>query len=146
MSKVINISKLTKSEINQNICDALRALISDLAAKKVNLTQVDILRILESSTIYIAKNELGEIIATSTLVKIPLLQAMHYLIESVIVSSDYRNQGIATNLIEAMISDVKANSGTHISLTSNPKRVEARRLYQKLGFEVANTNVFRIHF
>ena len=43
--------------------------------------------------------------------------------------------------IDALIRNEKY--GSYIELTSNPTRIEAHGLYQKLGFNIRKTNVYR---
>ena len=61
----------------------------------------------------------------------------------VCVHNDYRNQHIATKLLEKAFSICKDEGISYIELTTNPTRVEAHELYKKLGFEQRNTDVFR---
>lgn len=61
----------------------------------------------------------------------------------VCVYNDYRNQHIATKLLEKAFSICKDEGISYIELTTNPTRVEAHELYKKLGFEQRNTDVFR---
>lgn len=65
-------------------------------------------------------------------------------IEDVVVHPDYRKHGIGREIMKRLISEAKAHNLALISLTSKPERIEARRLYATLGFEQAETNVFRL--
>lgn len=120
-------------------------MISTLASRQIVIDETKLKNILKSSDVYIAKSQNGNIVGLACLVKIQLLQGTQYLIESVIVPEEYRNKGIATHLIEHLKSVIELKSATHVSLTCNPNRINARRLYKKLGFSIADTNVFRYY-
>ena len=51
---------------------------------------------------------------------------------------------MAKKLTEELIKIAKNKKVKKINLTSNPKRVEARKLYQNMGFEIYDTGVFRM--
>lgn len=67
-------------------------------------------------------------------------------INSVCVSKDYRNKGVATFLLKRVEKIAKNNGATQLMLTSSDKRKQAIRLYKNLGFEVYKTNVFKKNF
>ena len=61
----------------------------------------------------------------------------------VCVKKEYRNKGIASNMLEYVFNVCKNNNISYIELTSNDKRIEAQHLYKNMGFVVRETNVFR---
>lgn len=65
-------------------------------------------------------------------------------IEDVIVHKDYRGKGYGRKITQELISIAKKKKIKSINLTSNPKRAEARKLYQSMGFELLETGVFRL--
>ena len=65
-------------------------------------------------------------------------------IEDVIIDSNWRGKGYGKKLTEELIKIAKNKKVKKINLTSNPKRVEARKLYQNMGFEIYDTGVFRM--
>ena len=64
-------------------------------------------------------------------------------IEDVVVDDGARGLGLGTALCHAAIAKAKTLGATSVNLTSRPSRVAANRLYQKLGFELRETNVYR---
>lgn len=62
-------------------------------------------------------------------------------IDYVCVHDDYRNMKIATNLLDEL-ERIEKNI-KYFELTSNEKRIIANHLYQKLGYTIVNTNLFR---
>ena len=67
-------------------------------------------------------------------------------IEDVVVASAYRGQQIGKRLMEHVIDYAKTLSPIGVQLTSRPERVEANNLYQSLGFQLRETNAYRILF
>jgi len=66
-------------------------------------------------------------------------------IEDVVVSSSFRGQGIGKALMEHVIDFARIDIELiDIHLTSRPHRIAANELYQSLGFERRETNVYRM--
>ena len=65
-------------------------------------------------------------------------------IEDVVVHRAFRRRGIARSLMEKLIKEARKNHVTTIQLTSRNHRVEAHKLYENLGFECRETNVFEL--
>ena len=67
-------------------------------------------------------------------------------IEDVVVDEAFRGQGLSKLLVAHAIEFVKAQQIPSLMLTSNPKRIAANKLYQAMGFERKETNVYRMKF
>lgn len=65
-------------------------------------------------------------------------------IDDVIVHSNYRGQGLGEKISREIITLAKKKKLRRIDLTSRPTRVEANKLYQKLGFELRETNPYEL--
>ena len=59
-----------------------------------------------------------------------------YYINTLYVYDEYRNQGIATKLIETFMDEAKSNGAKYISITNYAENIEAKNLYKKFGFEL----------
>lgn len=66
------------------------------------------------------------------------------IIEDVVVNEDQRGKGLGEQLTEKLIEIARQQSCEFIDLTSRPERAAANRLYEKLGFQKRDTNVFRL--
>ena len=64
-------------------------------------------------------------------------------IEDVVVEKKYRGMGIGKKLVLRALEKAGQLGARVISLTSRPSRVEANKLYKKLGFELVGTNCYR---
>ena len=88
----------------------------------------------------------GRIMATGTLCVKHTLEFAIADIESVVVSSSSRGRGYGRELMLHVIAQARGMKVHHIQLTSNPKRVAANALYQALGFELYDTNCYKMTF
>lgn len=59
----------------------------------------------------------------------------HLLINFVYVVPEFRKQGIATSILEAMVEWAKCNDLEIIKINTYSKNEKAQRLYKKLGFD-----------
>jgi ribosomal protein S18 acetylase RimI-like enzyme len=64
-------------------------------------------------------------------------------IEDVVVDESARGQGVGEALNRAALDRAAALGAVTVDLTSRPSRAAANRLYQRLGFEPRETNVYR---
>lgn len=68
-------------------------------------------------------------------------------VEDVVVSAEYRGEGLGRKLINHAIEYCRDNlSPCTLMLTSNPARVAANELYRTSGFEPKQTNVYKMTF
>lgn len=65
-------------------------------------------------------------------------------IEDVVVDEAFRGQGLSKLLVNHAIEFVKSQHIPLLMLTSNPSRIAANKLYQAMGFERKETNVYRM--
>lgn len=65
-------------------------------------------------------------------------------IEDVVVGIEYRGMGAASYLVKKAITRAELLGCETVDLTSNDTRQEAHGLYRKFGFEIADTNLFRL--
>ena len=64
-------------------------------------------------------------------------------IEDVVVDNAARGQGAGRALVEAAVDLATRKGVKSVDLTSRPSREAANRLYQRVGFEARETNVYR---
>ena len=67
------------------------------------------------------------------------------VIEDLVIDEPYRRWGVGPLLVKKAIEMAKARKARHISLRTNPKRVEANKLYLAMGFHRMETNFYRIN-
>ena len=65
-------------------------------------------------------------------------------IEDVVVDSAHQGLGYGKKIVEYAIGFIRATNADTISLTTNASRITANQLYQRLGFERYETNVYKM--
>ena len=65
-------------------------------------------------------------------------------VEDVVVDEAARGQGAGQSLVVAAIEHAKKIGARTVDLTSRPSREAANRLYQRAGFQLRETNVYRV--
>jgi ribosomal protein S18 acetylase RimI-like enzyme len=98
----------------------------------------------ESSTLVVARRskEDDPIVGILCLTVYRVPTGLRSVIEDVIVDEHARRRGIGEALLRYAIELARAAGADGISLTSNPQREGANRLYQSLGFELRKTNPY----
>ena len=83
------------------------------------------------------------IVGSLTLVTFRIPTGRRAFIEDVVVDHNTRRSGAATKLTTAALAKAKELGVSTVDLTSRPSREAANALYQKLGFELRNSNLYR---
>ena len=86
-----------------------------------------------SSTLMVARDDRGEIVGALTLAVYRVPTGIRSIIEDVIVDNSARGQGIGDALMKYAINLAREKGAQNISLTSNPMREAANRLYLRVG-------------
>ena len=94
-----------------------------------------------NSHLYVIR-EGGRIVACASLCIFHQPFSTDATIESVVVSSKMRGKGLGRKLMEHLIDEAARMNVDCIHLTSNPSRIAANALYQKMGFEKKETNCY----
>ena len=97
-----------------------------------------------ASTLMVARNENGKIVGALTLAVYRVPTGIRSIIEDVIVDSSDRGQGIGEALMKRAIDVAREKGARNISLTSNPIREAANKLYLRVGFTKRDTNAYQI--
>lgn len=88
----------------------------------------------------------GRIIGSLTLAFYRIPTGLKAWIEDVVVDEAGRGRGVGRLLSEAALVEARRRGSKDVSLTSRPSREAANRLYQRLGFEARETNLYRYRF
>jgi ribosomal protein S18 acetylase RimI-like enzyme len=99
----------------------------------------------KSTSLFIARDESGAIIGMAILAMYRISTGIRTYIEDVVVDEKARGQGVGEALCRHIIQEARELGVKTIDLTSRPSREAANRLYQKMGFEKRDTNVYRLN-
>jgi len=93
--------------------------------------------------VLLARTDDGVVVGTLTLVLFRIPTGLRAWIEDVVVDEAGRGQGVGAALTNAAVDIARSAGATTVDLTSRPSREAANRLYQRLGFELRETNTYR---
>lgn len=85
----------------------------------------------------------GDIVGTLTLVVFRIPTGIRAWIEDVVVDDAARGRGAGEALTMHAVDIAREAGAKTVDLTSRPSREAANRLYQRLGFTLRQTNVYR---
>jgi ribosomal protein S18 acetylase RimI-like enzyme len=95
------------------------------------------------TVVLVARDDDGTVLGSLTLVTFRIPTGMRAWIEDVVVDEAARGRGVGDALNRAALDAARARGCKTVDLTSRPSREAANRLYQRLGFEARDTNVYR---
>ncbi len=119
------------------------SLLKQLTEKEISFTLDDFNSIVNSeNSILIGAFDSNKLVGILTLVVIQIPTSTNGRIEDVVVDKNYRGKGIGEKLTLEAIRVGKKLKLSKLLLTSNPKRIGANKLYQKIGFQLKTTNSY----
>jgi ribosomal protein S18 acetylase RimI-like enzyme len=86
----------------------------------------------------------GQIVGCLTLVTFPIPTGLRAWIEDVVVDAATRGCGVGAALTQEAIRLARNDGARSIDLTSRPSRDAANRLYERLGFQLRDSKVYRL--
>jgi ribosomal protein S18 acetylase RimI-like enzyme len=113
------------------------------SAKPLDAEALQALATREGNHLLVARVD-GEIVGTLTLVILLIPTGARAWIEDVVVDEGARGQGVAAELTREAVRLARAAGVRTVDLTSRPSRAAANRLYERLGFQVRDSKVYRL--
>jgi len=132
------------STTTPELVDAFARLIPQLSRSSPPPGEAELTEMLASpgTTVFVAR--LGtSVVGTLTLVVFRIPTALRAWIEDVVVDDSARGHGAGEALTRAALDRAATLGAKTVELTSRPSREAANRLYQRLGFERRETNIYR---
>jgi ribosomal protein S18 acetylase RimI-like enzyme len=132
------------AETTPELVEAVGRLLPQLTASKPAPTFAEVDEIVrgDATDLFVVRMD-GAIVGVSTLAVFRIPSGVRAWIEDVIVDDAARGQGIGEMLTLAMIDRARDRGALTVELTSRPSRDAANRLYQRVGFERRETNLYR---
>ena len=134
------------TEPTDELLDAFARLLPQLSNSAKPLDKARLDKILRSScnTLLVAREaSSGRIVGALTLVTFHIPTGLRALIEDVVVDSAVRGRGVGEALTRKAVQLALQLQVKSIDLTSRQSRQAAHRLYEKVGFVVRETSVYR---
>ncbi|MBI4761192.1 MAG: GNAT family N-acetyltransferase [Chloroflexota bacterium] len=136
----------TVTHLNGEIFEAVQRLVPLLGAHKPipSWDDLDLLIDSDASILLVARYPASDspIVGMLTIALYRVPTGIRSIVEDVVVDTDFRNKGVAKALMRSAIEIARLAGANGVSLTSNPQRVAANRLYLSLGFQKRETNAY----
>lgn len=131
-------------QVDDELVEAMAALVPQLSSSSPPPTPAELAEIVDSpsSVLFVARIN-GRVVGALTLAFYRIPTGLKAWIEDVVVDESARGSGVGAALSTAAIEEARRRRAKHVSLTSRPAREAANRLYQRLGFDYYDTNVYR---
>ncbi len=138
------ISVRVAASVDTDLVAAVTALLPQLSHSAPPPTHDQLARIVADpdTTLFVAEDD-GRIVGTLTLAAFEIPTGRRAWIEDVVTDTAARGKGVASALVDAALAHAASLGTRTVDLTSRPDRVDANRLYVRLGFEQRATNVYR---
>ena len=137
------ISELT--EPSSTALESINHLLPQLSSKASLITMERLSELVGSGStmIFICTNEEAKIVGMLSLVIMKIPTGNKAWVEDVVVDQNARGQGLGKSLMDHALAEAGKLGVKTIDLTSRPSRENANRLYQSLGYQIRETNVYR---
>ena len=132
-------------QVTDELVDAISGLMGQLSSSANPPTEAELEQIVASpgSRLLVARDESGTIVGSLTLALFRIPTVVRAWIEDVVVDERARGSGVGEALSREALRLAGEAGARTVDLTSRPSREEANRLYERIGFERRETNVYR---
>jgi ribosomal protein S18 acetylase RimI-like enzyme len=132
-------------EVSDDLVAAFAGLIPQLSSSSPAPTAAELAEIVASpaTALFLARDESGTVVGSLTLAMFRVPTGVLSWIEDVVVDQSARGAGAGEKLVDAALRRAKEAGAKSVDLTSRPSREAANRLYQRVGFDTRQTNVYR---
>jgi ribosomal protein S18 acetylase RimI-like enzyme len=139
---------ITISELKEGSAEVLASINQLLPQLSLNAQGISMDRLLElvesdNTIIFLGTDKDGQILGMLSLIVMKIPTGNKAWIEDVVVDSKARGQGLGKALMNHALEEAKKLEVKSIDLTSRPTREAANLLYQSLGYQKRETNVYR---
>jgi len=132
------------TEVSDELVAALTRLLPQLSSSSPAPTRAELEELVASPATHLLVARVGDrIVGSLTLVVFRIPTGVRAWIEDVVVDGEARGQGIGERLNRDALDLARRLGAKTVDLTSRPSREAANRLYQRIGFQARQTNVYR---
>ncbi len=130
--------------VDDELVEAFARLVPQLSSSSPPPTREQLAELVDGpdTVLFVARVD-GRVMGSLTLAFYRIPTGLKAWIEDVVVDDDARGRGVGAALNEAALAVARRRGAKDVSLTSRPSREAANRLYQRIGFERRETNVYR---
>ncbi len=134
--------------VDDELAEAVAQLLPQLSqsASALGRHELDALVADRAVSLFVARlDSAGPIVAMGSLVTFRIPTGVRSWIEDVVVDDRATRRGVGEAMIRALVERARVVGARSVDLTSRPSRATANRLYQRVGFQRRETNVYRMY-
>lgn len=139
-AKIVQLTTVDDSVL-VDICSLLKQLSSQIGTATLATLEKMLGR--SDIEIWVARDG-SRIVGMATLIILHKMYVISSNAEDIVIDEKYRGQGLGKGLMEKLVERARAHGAERIEFTSNPSRIAGNTMYQKIGFEKRETNVYRL--
>ena len=134
-------------DLKPDYLEAINRLIAQLSTSSHTFTEAELNSLIASPQSHLYALEYDEkIIGMVTLCIYQCPTGRKAWIEDVVVDQNHRGKGYRKLMVRKAMEECQNRGNVTLMLTSRPSRIVANQLYQSLGFEKRETNVYKMKF
>ncbi len=134
-------------DLKPDYLEAINRLIAQLSTSSHTFTEAELNSLIASPQSHLYALEYDEkIIGMVTLCIYQCPTGRKAWIEDVVVDQNHRGKGYGKLMLRKAMEECQNRGNVTLMLTSRPSRIVANQLYQSLGFEKLETNVYKMKF
>ena len=134
-------------DLKHDYLEAINRLIAQLSTSSHTFTEAELNSLIASPQSHLYALEYDEkIIGMVTLCIYQCPTGRKAWIEDVVVDQNHRGKGYGKLMVRKAMEECQNRGNVTLMLTSRPSRIVANQLYQSLGFEKRETNVYKMKF
>src|SRR5699024_10603038 len=142
-------SPMTIRQINKysrDIHDRINYFLKVLTGKERDVSVEQLNQLFESKDIhlFLTFDTDNTVMGMMTLAVNNLSTGKHAWIEDVVVAPEHQGKGIGRKMMNFIVDFAQKEKVNSLMLISNPNRTVANNLYQSIGFEIREANVYQM--
>jgi ribosomal protein S18 acetylase RimI-like enzyme len=133
------------NQVNEKVLKDMNMLVLQLSSRgyQMDIAQLNSV-IKDKNNIVTVVLDDGHIVGMITLVIIHQVTGNKGYLEDLVIDEKYRGKGLGEKLVTEAISIARKSNIESVELKSETHRIAANKLYQKLGFELKEANVYKV--
>lgn len=135
------------TQVTDEIIEAFQRLIPQLSSSNPPPTRAELEDIVGSrASILLGVRDPDRdnmLVGSLTLAVFRVPTGVRAWIEDVVVDESTRGKGVGEALTRAALDEARRRGAKNVDLTSRPSREAANRLYQRIGFVLRSSNLYR---
>ena len=145
MLRPVAVRVVEATEVTPALVEAIGRLLPNLSRSSPAPTEAEVREMVDApgTVLLIALDDDDAIVGTLTLALFRIPTGVRAWIEDVIADPAASGQGIGRLLTQAALDEAGRRGAKTVELTSRPSREAANHIYQSMGFEPRDTNVYR---